>query len=189
MADPQDSRDTPDDSASRFDGLVGLIENSGAALTVALAIFFTFVIALVAIPLTSAPHRVTVATAAFTGIGTIAGAYFGVRVGAHGKEGPKGTGRRRSSSSSAWRTRSARGRPRKRARKFVRSRRLSRLRAEALTSSVRGWRSPVRRVPAGLRRSARATGCPEGFSGFRFEFTTLCALGGEFFGHGHAPRC
>jgi hypothetical protein len=49
LADPQDSRDTPDDSASRLDGLVGLIENSGAALTVALAIFFTFVIALVAL--------------------------------------------------------------------------------------------------------------------------------------------
>ncbi len=87
MADPNDSRDRLEGSASRLDGLVGLIQNSGAALTVALAITFTFVIALVAIPLTPASHRVTVATAAFTGIGTIAGAYFGVRVGAHGKEG------------------------------------------------------------------------------------------------------
>lgn len=86
MADPGDTRDGPDGSASRPDGLIGLIRSSGAALTVALAITFTFVIALVAIPLAAGPDRVTVATAAFTGIGTIAGAYFGIRVGAHGKE-------------------------------------------------------------------------------------------------------
>ncbi len=87
MADPGDTtRERPDDAASRGGGLIGLIQNSGAALTVALAITFTFVVALVAIPLAAPSDRVTVATAAFTGIGTIAGAYFGIRVGAEGKE-------------------------------------------------------------------------------------------------------
>ena len=70
----------------RADRLVSLIQTSGGALTVALAISFTFVVALVAIPLAAGRDRVTVATAAFTGIGTIAGAYFGLRVGAEGKE-------------------------------------------------------------------------------------------------------
>ncbi len=87
MTDPgETTRERPNDTASRAGGLIGLIQNSGAALTVALAITFTFVVALVAIPLAAASDRVTVATAAFTGIGTIAGAYFGIRVGAEGKE-------------------------------------------------------------------------------------------------------
>ncbi len=87
MADPKDTtREMPSNRASRTDRLIGLVEHSGAALTVALAITFTFIVALVAIPLAAASDRVTVATAAFTGIGTIAGAYFGIRVGAEGKE-------------------------------------------------------------------------------------------------------
>jgi hypothetical protein len=87
LADPKDTtRERPSNRASRTDRLIGLVEHSGAALTVALAITFTFVVALVAIPLAAPSDRVTVATAAFTGIGTIAGAYFGIRVGAAGKE-------------------------------------------------------------------------------------------------------
>jgi hypothetical protein len=80
------SRDGLDGPSSRTARLIRLIETSGAALTVALAITFTFVVALVAIPLAAGRDRVTIATAAFTGIGTIAGAYFGIRVGAEGKE-------------------------------------------------------------------------------------------------------
>lgn len=86
MADPRETRDGPNNSAPQTDRLIGLIQTSGGALTVALAITFTLVVALVAIPLATAGDRVTIATAAFTGIGTIAGAYFGVRVGADGKE-------------------------------------------------------------------------------------------------------
>jgi hypothetical protein len=86
LADPRDTRDGPDNSAPRTDRLISLIQTSGGALTVALAITLTFVVALVAIPLAADGDRVTIATAAFTGIGTIAGAYFGVRVGADGKE-------------------------------------------------------------------------------------------------------
>ena len=111
----------------RADRLVSLIQTSGGALTVALAISFTFVVALVAIPLAEGVDRVTVATAAFTGIGTIAGAYFGLRVGGRARSRPNRTGRRRSSPSSAWLTR-ARLNPERlgrHARKFVRNRRNS----------------------------------------------------------------
>ncbi len=86
MADTSETRDMPSNSAPRTDRLISLIQTSGGALTVALAITLTFVVALVAIPLASGGDRVTIATAAFTGIGTIAGAYFGLRVGADGKE-------------------------------------------------------------------------------------------------------
>lgn len=86
MANPRDTRGRLDNSAPRTDRVIDLIQTSGGALTVALAITLTFVVALVAIPLASGGDRVTIATAAFTGIGTIAGAYFGVRVGADGKE-------------------------------------------------------------------------------------------------------
>jgi len=84
--DPPTTRDGPDNPVSRTDRLIYLIQSSGGALCVLLAITFTFVVALVAIPLAPGGDRVTLATAAFTGIGTIAGAYFGVRVGSDGKE-------------------------------------------------------------------------------------------------------
>ncbi len=75
------------DLTTRFPVLTGSsTQSSGGALCVLLAITFTFVVALVAIPLAPGGDRVTLATAAFTGIGTIAGAYFGVRVGSDGKE-------------------------------------------------------------------------------------------------------
>lgn len=86
MADPRDTPRRLNHPAPRTDRVIDLIQTSGGALTVALAITLTFVVALVAIPLASGGDRVTIATAAFTGIGTIAGAYFGVRVGADGKE-------------------------------------------------------------------------------------------------------
>lgn len=86
MADLRDTRERHNHSAPRTDRVIDLIQTSGGALTVALAITLTFVVALVAIPLASGGDRVTIATAAFTGIGTIAGAYFGLRVGADGKE-------------------------------------------------------------------------------------------------------
>lgn len=86
MADLRDTRERLNNPAPRTDRVINLIQTSGGALTVALAITLTFIVALVAIPLASGGDRVTIATAAFTGIGTIAGAYFGVRVGADGKE-------------------------------------------------------------------------------------------------------
>lgn len=86
MADPRDTRRRLTNAAPLTDRVINLIQTSGGALTVALAITLIFVVALVAIPLASGGDRVTIATAAFTGIGTIAGAYFGVRLGADGKE-------------------------------------------------------------------------------------------------------
>lgn len=61
-----------------------VVQSSGAALMVVIALLFTFIIAVVA--LLAASNGSTVATAAFTAIGTIAGGYSGVRVGGDGKE-------------------------------------------------------------------------------------------------------
>ena len=66
--------------------LSALIQNAGAALTIALALLFSFIVALVALAGAEGEGRVTVATAAFSAIGTIAGTYSGLRLGAHGKE-------------------------------------------------------------------------------------------------------
>jgi len=48
--DPPTTRDGPDNPVSRTDRLIYLIQSSGGALCVLLAITFTFVVALVAIP-------------------------------------------------------------------------------------------------------------------------------------------
>ncbi len=54
-------RNAPNDPALRTDRLIGLVQTSGGALTVALAMTFTVVVALVAIPLAAGPDRATVA--------------------------------------------------------------------------------------------------------------------------------
>lgn len=71
---------------SKTDRFVHLVESAGGALTVALALAFTFIIAVVALGSSPVEDRVTVAAAAFSAIGTVAGTYFGIRLGADGKE-------------------------------------------------------------------------------------------------------
>lgn len=61
-------------------------QSSGAMLTVLVALFFMLVISVVALFRTASGDVATVAGAAFTAMGTIAGGYAGVRIGAHGKE-------------------------------------------------------------------------------------------------------
>ena len=73
-------------SPAATERLSALIQNAGAALTIALALLFSFIVALVALAGAQGEGRVTVATAAFSAIGTIAGTYSGLRLGAHGKE-------------------------------------------------------------------------------------------------------
>lgn len=63
-----------------------LAQTSGAMLTVLVALTFILIISVVALLKASDNDVATVAGAAFTGIGTIAGGYTGVRIGAHGKE-------------------------------------------------------------------------------------------------------
>jgi NhaP-type Na+/H+ or K+/H+ antiporter len=58
---------------------------SGAIVVVALGLAFVFVITLVSLGTVPDEQKAAIVTAAFTVLGTIVGAYFGVRVGAAGK--------------------------------------------------------------------------------------------------------
>jgi hypothetical protein len=92
MAEPADREADPaagpggsTQPPSKTDRVVQLVESVGGALTVALALAFTFVIAVVALGTAPVEDRVTIAAAAFSAIGTVAGTYFGIRLGADGK--------------------------------------------------------------------------------------------------------
>jgi hypothetical protein len=67
-------------------GLVDLLAASGAIMVVGLGLAFVFVIAIVALGTVPDSQKAAVVTAAFTVLGTIVGAYFGVKVGAAGRE-------------------------------------------------------------------------------------------------------
>ena len=66
-------------------GFLEAIAPSGAILVVALGLAFVFVITLVSLGTVPDEQKAAIVTAAFTVLGTIVGAYFGVRVGAAGK--------------------------------------------------------------------------------------------------------
>jgi hypothetical protein len=61
------------------------IAPSGAIIVVGLGLAFVFVITLVSLGTVPDEQKAAIVTAAFTVLGTIVGAYFGVRVGAAGK--------------------------------------------------------------------------------------------------------
>ncbi len=82
-ADAEEDRE-PEGGAT--DGLVKLVQTAGGALIVTFALIFTFVVGLTAVALAEPADRVSIASAAFAAIGTIAGTYFGIRMGADGKE-------------------------------------------------------------------------------------------------------
>jgi hypothetical protein len=65
--------------------LLEMIAPSGAILVVGLGLAFVFVITLVSLGTVPDEQKAAIVTAAFTVLGTIVGAYFGVRVGAAGK--------------------------------------------------------------------------------------------------------
>jgi hypothetical protein len=67
-------------------GFVDLLAACGAILIVGLGLAFVFVIALVSLGTLPDEQKAAVVTAAFTVLGTIVGAYFGVKVGSAGKE-------------------------------------------------------------------------------------------------------
>jgi threonine/homoserine/homoserine lactone efflux protein len=62
------------------------ITAAGAILVVGLGLAFVFVISLVALGTVPDDEKSTIVTSAFTVLGTIVGAYFGLRAGAAGKE-------------------------------------------------------------------------------------------------------
>jgi hypothetical protein len=63
----------------------GLLANSGGLVVVVVCVIAVMTIASTSMATVPDDQQATVAAAAFTVLGTIVGAYFGVRVGAHGK--------------------------------------------------------------------------------------------------------
>src|SRR5207244_12579395 len=78
----QAEREKPADRA----GFVEVVTASGAIVVVGLGLAFVFVIALVSLGTVPDSQKAAVVTAAFTVLGTIVGAYFGVKVGSAGRE-------------------------------------------------------------------------------------------------------
>jgi hypothetical protein len=77
------SREAPERSGS---GMIEVIGATGAVLVVALGLAFVFIVTIVSLGTVPGNQKAAVVTAAFTVFGTIVGAYFGVKVGAAGKE-------------------------------------------------------------------------------------------------------
>jgi hypothetical protein len=84
---PTAEREPPErKTASERAGFVEVIAASGAIVVVGLGLAFVFVIALASLGTVPDSQKAAVVTAAFTVLGTIVGAYFGVKVGSAGKE-------------------------------------------------------------------------------------------------------
>jgi NhaP-type Na+/H+ or K+/H+ antiporter len=66
--------------------LESLLSNAGGLVVVAIGVIAVMTITSASLGTVAEQERATVATAAFTVLGTIVGAYFGVRVGARGKD-------------------------------------------------------------------------------------------------------
>ena len=71
---------------SQPSGSIGVIGAAGGVLVVGPGLVFVFVIALVALGTVPDSQKAAVVTAAFTVLGTIVGAYFGVKVGSAGRQ-------------------------------------------------------------------------------------------------------
>ena len=84
----------PNDTAARSRSTVvetatttmNIVSTAGAILIVGLGLTFVFIIAIVALGTLPKDQGAAVVTAALTVLGTIVGAYFGVKVGAAGRE-------------------------------------------------------------------------------------------------------
>lgn len=77
------SRPATPDRASRA---LDVVSTAGAIVVVGLGLTFVFIIAIVALGTLPKDQGAAVVTAALTVLGTIVGAYFGVKVGAAGRE-------------------------------------------------------------------------------------------------------
>ena len=74
---------TPSPDQSRA---LNVVSAAGAIIVVGLGLAFVFVLAVVSLGTVPDSQKAAVITAAFTVLGTIVGAYFGVKVGAAGRE-------------------------------------------------------------------------------------------------------
>jgi len=74
------------DATTERPAFMDVVAASGAIIVVSLGMGFVFVITLVSLGTLPDDQKTAVVTTAFTVLGTIVGAYFGVKVGAAGKE-------------------------------------------------------------------------------------------------------
>ena len=70
----------------RGSGVGGFVTAAGAIMVVGLGLAFVFVITLVALGTVPDSQKAAVVTSGFTVLGTIVGAYFGLKAGAAGKD-------------------------------------------------------------------------------------------------------
>ena len=87
MSEPNRNGSPPaiSESPSPGPGPGGLISAAGAVLVVALGLAFVLVMTLVALGTVPGSQKAAVVTSAFTVLGTIVGAYFGLKAGSAGK--------------------------------------------------------------------------------------------------------
>lgn len=83
---PDETRDDAQRPERSRSGIIEIIGATGAVFVVVLGLACVFIITLVALGTMPGSQKAAVVTAAFTVIGTIVGAYFGLKVGAAGKE-------------------------------------------------------------------------------------------------------
>ena len=93
----------PERNERSSQGIIEIIGATGAVFVVVLGLVCVFIVTLVAMGTLPGDQKAAVATAAFTVIGTIVGAYFGVRVGAAGKSRPRPLATPQGSRSRSWR--------------------------------------------------------------------------------------
>ena len=87
LREPEEAKREPIvERAVEKPGFVDVVSACGAVLVVGIGLAFVFVTSIVALATVPADQKAAIVTAAFTVFGTIVGAYFGVKVGAAGKE-------------------------------------------------------------------------------------------------------
>src|SRR5436189_5414975 len=77
---------SPPPSPDQSSRALNVVSAAGAIIVVGLGLAFVFVLAVVSLGTVPDSQKAAVITAAFTVLGTIVGAYFGVKVGAAGRE-------------------------------------------------------------------------------------------------------
>ena len=79
------AKDSAGQSADQGSRILNVVSAAGAIIVVSLGMAFVFILGLVALGTVPGSQKAAVITAAFTVLGTIVGAYFGVKVGSAGR--------------------------------------------------------------------------------------------------------
>ena len=82
---PEPAKGSPNQGPEAPSRLLNVVSAAGAIIVVGLGLAFTFILGLVALGTVPDSQKAAVITAAYTVLGTIVGAYFGVKVGSAGR--------------------------------------------------------------------------------------------------------